>query len=102
MTGYELTGNPFTVNSANITGDYGSPVTVNVTNNYSKDVSELNVFVLLYNAEGQIIGGGNDSTKEPIPSGDSIDFELLINYSYNEVVDSIETWVEPSNWTEFE
>ncbi|MBG0784308.1 MAG: hypothetical protein H0S79_04330 [Anaerolineaceae bacterium] len=99
---YELTENPFVVNSAILTGDYNDQVTVNFTNTYSKQASEVDVYVLLYDAEGNIIGGGNDWTTEPIPAGSTMDFELWVDYSDSKEVASIEAWVVPSYWTEFE
>jgi hypothetical protein len=99
---YELTENPFVVNSATLTGDYNDQVTVNFTNTYSKQASEVDVYVLLYDAEGNIIGGGNDWTTEPIPAGSTMDFELWVDYSDSKEVASIEAWVVPSYWTEFE
>lgn len=101
LTDYELTDNPFTVNNAAITGDYDNYVTANVTNNYSKDISEVYAYVLLYNADGQIIGGGYDWS-EAIPAYGSTDIEIYISYSSDEVPDSFDVWIEPSYWTEFE
>lgn len=99
---YELTENPFVVNSATLTGDYNDQVTVNFTNTYNKQASEVDVYVILYDAEGNIIGGGNDWTTEPIPAGGTMDFELWVDYSDSKEVASIEAWVVPSYWTEFE
>jgi hypothetical protein len=99
---YELDTNPFTVNSTTLTGDYDNYVLVNFTNTYSKQVSEVDVFVLVYNADGEIIGGGKDWTDEPTPAGGSDEVEVWVSYASSETVDSIEAWVVPSYWTEFE
>ena len=101
LTDYELTENPFTVTSANVTGDYDNYVTATVTNNYSKDVTEVNVYALIYNTDGQIIGGGYDWS-EAIPSNGSTDVEIWVSYSSDEVPDTFDVWVLPSYWTEFE
>ncbi len=99
---YELTENPFVVNSTTLTGDYDNYVAVNFTNTYSKQVSELDVYVLLYDADGNIIGGGNDWTTEPIPAGGTMELEVWIDYSDSKTIASIQAWVVPNYWTEFE
>ncbi len=99
---YELTENPFVVNSTTITGDYDDYVAVNFTNTYGKQVSELNVYVLLYDADGNIIGGGNDWTTEPTPAGGTMEFEVWVYYSDSKTIASIQAWVVPDYWTEFE
>ena len=101
-TDYELTENPFVVNSTAITGDYDNYVAVNFTNTYNKQVSELDVYVLLYDADGNIIGGGNDWTTEPIPAGGTMEVEVWIDYSDSKTIASIQAWVVPNYWTEFE
>jgi hypothetical protein len=101
LTDYELMENPFTVTSANVTGDYDNYVTATVANNYGKGVSEIDVYVLIYNADGQIIGGGYDWS-EAIPAYGSTEVEIWVSYSTDEVPDSFDVWAEPSYWTEFE
>jgi hypothetical protein len=99
---YELQKNPFTVNEVSVVGDYDTQVLVNFTNTYSKQVSEANVYVLLYNADGQIIGGGNDWTKKPVPPSGSAEIEVWVNYPDSQGIDHIDVWVVPNIWTEFE
>ena len=99
---YELSENPFVVNSAEITGDYDNYVTVNFTNGYSKQVSEVNVNVLIYDTDGYIIGGGYSWLTEPIPAGGSSEIEIWVDYDQTVDVGSIEAWVYPNGWTEFE
>jgi hypothetical protein len=99
---YELIENPFVINSADITGDFDNYVTVNFTNNYSRQVSEVDVFVLLYNAEGQIIGGGFDWMTDPIAAGGTTESEVWVEYASDETVDEIDVWVMTSSWTKFE
>ncbi len=100
--GYELTENPFIVNGANLTGEYNNYVLVNFTNTYSKQASDVDLHVQLYNSEGQIIGGGSDWTTDPIPAGGSMEIEVFVDYSDNQTVDRLEAWVVPSMFTEFE
>lgn len=99
---YELDTNPFRVNSTTVTGDYDNYVRVNFTNTYSKRVSEVDVYVLVYNAAGAIIGGGTTWTDGPTPAGGNSEVEVWVNYGANETIDSIQAWVVPSYWTEFE
>jgi hypothetical protein len=99
---YELQKNPFTVNEVSVVGDYDTQVLVNFTNAYSKQVSEANVYVLLYNADGQIIGGGNDWTKKPVPPSGSAEIEVWVNYPDSQGIDHVDVWVVPNIWTEFE
>jgi hypothetical protein len=100
-TDYELTENPFVVNSTTLTGDYGNYVAVNFTNTYDKQASEVDVFILLYDANGNIIGGGHDWTTEPTPAGATAEIEVWIDYSDSKEIDSIQAWVVPNYWTEF-
>ncbi len=99
---YELTENPFTINEEDVVGDYNTEILVNFTNNYSKGVSEAEVYVLLYNASGQIIGGGSDWTKEPIPAGGSAEIQVWVDYASSQIIDKIRVWVSPNYWTEYE
>ena len=99
---YELQENPFVINSYNVTGEYDNYVTVNFSNHYSKQVSEVEVYVLVYNAEGQIVGGGNDWTPAPTPAGGSSEIDVWVFYDESQTIDSIQAWVTPSIFTNFE
>jgi hypothetical protein len=99
---YELDTNPFTVNSTSVISEDEPGVLVNFSNHYSKSVSEVDVFVLVYNAGGQIIGGGKDWTKESTPAGGTGELEVWVVYADGETIASIEAWVVPSFWTVFE
>jgi hypothetical protein len=99
--GYELTENPFTVNEASVVGYYDTDVLVNFTNNYNKSLSEAEVYVLLYNAEGLIIGGGSDLTDDPIPAGETAEIEVWVDYANSQTIDKIRVWVSPNYWTEY-
>lgn len=99
---YELDSNPFRVNSTTVTGDYDNYVLVNFTNTYSKQVSEVDVYVLVYNDAGAIIGGGRTWTNSPTPAGGTGEIEVWVSYSTSETIDAIKAWVVPSTWTVFE
>lgn len=99
---YEVMENPFVVNSATLTGDYANYVAVNFTNTYSKQASEVDVHVLVYDAEGNIIGGGSDWTTEPLPAGGTAEIEVWVDYADSREVASIKAWVTPNYWTAFE
>ncbi|MGI6740784.1 MAG: hypothetical protein ACOX7C_04775 [Brevefilum sp.] len=99
---YELTKNVFTVNSAILTGSYDDMVKVNFTNTYNKEVSDVNVYALVYDSDGSILGGGLSYYIDPIPAGASADFEFYVTYQTDEIVDRIEAWVLPYYWTDFE
>ena len=99
---YEFAENPFVVNSTTLTGDWDNYVAVNFTNTYGKQASEVDVYVLLYDADGNIIGGGDDWTTEPIPAGGTMEIEVWVDYSDSKTIASIQAWVVPSYWTEFE
>lgn len=101
-TSYELSTNPFKVNSVTISDDSSSDIIVNFTNTYSKQVSDLDVYVLVYNAEGKIIGGGDTWTSDPIPAGGTAEAEIWVSYPYSETVASVKAWVIPGFWTSFE
>jgi len=99
---YELMENPFTVNSSSIVGEYEDNVAVSFTNNYSKQVSEVDVSVLLYDAEGNIIGGGSDWTTEPTPAGGTTEIEVWVYYDDAKTVATIGVWITPNYWTVYE
>ena len=81
--------------------DYGNYVAVNFTNTYDKQASEVDIFILLYDANGNIIGGGHDWTTEPTPAGATTEIEIWVDYSDSKEIDSIQAWVVPNYWTEF-
>lgn len=99
---YELDTSPFRINSTAVTGDFDNYVLVNFTNTYSKQASEVDVFVLLYNQAGNIIGGGNTWTSEPTPAGGTAEIEVWVSYSTTETIYSVQAWAVPSYWTVFE
>jgi hypothetical protein len=99
---YELDTNPFVINSITLIGDNGDTVLVNFTNQYSKTVSEVDVYVLVYNAAGEIIGGGKDWTKSPTPPGGTSELEVWVTYDSAERITVAQAWVVPSFFTSFE
>ena len=99
---YEVTDNPFEVNSAEITGEYNDNVTVNFSNGYSKSASEVNVNVLIYDTDGFIIGGGYSWYYDPIPAGGSAAIDVWVDYDQNASIGAIVAWVYPNSWTDFE
>jgi hypothetical protein len=101
QTDFELTANPFVVTDTQITGDYDDYVNVTFTNTYSKSVSEVDVHVLLYDSAGLILGGGQAWSSEPTPAGGTTTVEVWVDYVSEAVIDSIDVWVLPSYWTEF-
>lgn len=99
---YELQDDYFTVNSAVLKEDNDNYVIVNYTSSYTKPVSEVAVFILLYNSDGQIIGGAVNKTSDPIPANGSGEVEIFVFYSREHTVEDIEVWLVPSIWTKFE
>jgi len=99
---YELQEDPFTVNEALFKEDDNNYVTVKYTSTYTKPVSELAVFILLYNPEGEIIGGAVSNTEDPIPAGGSGEVDIYVFYSRDLTVSEIKAWLAPSIWTKFE
>jgi hypothetical protein len=99
---YELSENPFVVNSTEITGVSGNFLTVNFTNNYSKQVSDSYILVLAYNADGQIIGGNYYWNVDATPAGATTEKEIFLNYASGETVDTVDVWVTIGTWTKFE
>ena len=99
---YEIQGDYFTANSAVIKEDNDSYVVVNYSSSFSKPVSEVAVFILLYDEEGEIIGGAVNSTDDPIPANGSGEVEVFVFYSRERTVDDIQVWLVPSTWTKIE
>lgn len=99
---YELSNNVFRVNSAVIGSDFDSNVIVNFTNTYSKQVTNVSAFVLLYDASGNILGGGNASYSDPLPAGGTAEVEVFTFYDFESTVSRVDAWVVPNYWTTFE
>jgi hypothetical protein len=102
LTNYEVSTNPFVVTNLGIVGDYNSTISVTFSNTYNKQVSEVDVYVLLRNNYGEIIGGGYDWTSEATPAGGSSTVEVWVSYDSDEEIDSIEAWILPNYWTTFD
>jgi hypothetical protein len=98
---YELDENPFVINSITLSGEDGDDVLVNFTNQYSKTVSEVDIYVLVYNYSGEIIGGGKDWTKSPTPPGGTSELEVWVTYDSAQTIAVAEAWVVPSFFTSF-
>ena len=99
---FEITENIFQVNATELMGDYNDEVKVSFTNTYSKQVTEVDIYVLVYDSNDVIIGGGNTYYDEPIPPGGSAEYEVYVSYNDDYTVAEIEAWVVPSYWTTFE
>jgi len=99
---YEISSNVFRVNSATLGGDFNDQVLVNFTNTYTKQVSEVDVYVLLYDSDGNILGGGNTYSTEPTPAGGSTNVEVYAFFDKEYTVARVEAWVLPNFWTNFE
>jgi hypothetical protein len=99
---YELDKSPLNVGEITLTGELNDTVTVNFTNTYDKQVSEADVFVLVYDADGNIIGGGSDWTTDPIPAGESAELDVWVDYAEGETIDHIEAWAYPNHYTTYE
>lgn len=99
---YELQEEVFVVNSAVLKEDDANYVTINYTNGYTKTVSEMAVFILLYNDAGEIIGGAVNKTDSPTPPGGSGSDDIYVFYSRDHTVEDIQVWLAPSQFTKFE
>jgi hypothetical protein len=99
---YDLNENPFRINSIKAAEDDNRYAQVNFTNTYSKTITEVDAYVLGYNAEGKIIGGGMTWLSDPILPGGEGNVEVLVDCQNPEVIDHFEAWVVPFDWTRFE
>jgi hypothetical protein len=99
---YEMDANPLQINDTSLTGELNDTVTVTFTNTYDKQISEADVFVLVYDSDGNIIGGGSDWITDPIPAGGSAELDVWVDYAEGETVDHIEAWAYPNHYTTYE
>ena len=99
---YELTENIFQVTGSELTGDFDDQVKVTFTNTYTKQVSEVDIYALVYDKDGIIIGGGSTYLDEPIPAGGTGEIEVYAFYDSDLTVSDIMVWVVPSYYTAFE
>ncbi len=99
---YELDKNPLYINEVTLTGERNDTVTVKFGNTYDKQLSEADVFVLVYDADDNIIGGGSDWITDPIPAGGSAELDVRVEYGEGEAIDHIEAWAYPNHYTTYE
>ena len=99
---YEISQNVFRVNNAVLGGSTKDLVTVNFTNTYSKQASSVDIYVLLYDESGNILGGEKYYSLDPISAGSTFNFELYVSYDTAQTVSRVEAWVLPSYITKFE
>jgi hypothetical protein len=99
---YELSSNVLRVNTAVLASDSKFNVIVNFTNTYSKQITDVSAFVLLYDANGNILGGGNASLSDPVPAGGTAEVEVYTFYDFESTVSRVDAWVVPNYWTVFE
>jgi len=99
---YEIMEDVFRVNSTEITGSTNEYVLVNFTNTYSKPVSEVDIYILLYDADGTIIGGAKSNYKESMPPGSTAEKEVYVYYHRDNTIADIEVWILPNTFTKYE
>ena len=73
-------------------------VTLNISNSYSKSISETIVYVLLFNEAGEIINGGF-AFPDPIPGNGSVDVEVYLSPMGEEEPAYIEAYPVFTTWT---
>lgn len=99
---YELEENIFSTNSAEITGSSNQYVLVNFTNTYDKSASQADIFVMLFDESGMIIGGGRKNKGSVIEAGETAEEQVNVYYSRDTTIAEIKVWVLPTLWTKYE
>jgi hypothetical protein len=99
---YEVSENVFRVDSVVLIGDSEEYAQVTYTNTYSKSTTEADIYVLAYDADGVIIGGGKATTKDILSPGASMETQVYIYYNRDSSIASVSAWVFPNTWTKYE
>lgn len=87
----QLPANPFSVSNAQYSNEDYSKVSLTITNNHNQRISDLTVYVLLYNADGVIIGGSKDYLGE-IGANSSAEMEIWVSDIGNQALGKIEVY----------
>lgn len=94
----ELFNNPLKAENATYISSANPMVTLNISNSYSKSISETIVYVLLFNEAGEIINGGF-AFPDPIPGNGSVDVEVYLSPMGEEEPAYIEAYPVFTTWT---
>ncbi|MCB8969001.1 MAG: hypothetical protein H6660_19150, partial [Ardenticatenaceae bacterium] len=97
----ELTENPFTATDGVFVADSFFPqVTGTLNNAYGKPATDVLVYTVLYDAAGNIIGGGFTYVDE-VPAAGSVDFETSVSLEADAEVATVQMFATVSGLTEF-
>lgn len=95
---HELDSNPLSAQNATYLADPNFPkVSVTINNAHSAVIDNPYLTVLLFNAEGEIIGG-NYSYPDPIPANGSLDFEIFVTQVTADPPARVEAYVTVTSW----
>lgn len=98
---YEISNNPFEVLEVTFADDSSNDVLVKFTNTYNKSISSPDIYVLAYDADGDIIGGNKDWISDPIAAGETIEHEVWLSLYVKDTIAEIKAWVTPSILSDF-
>ena len=78
---FEVDPNPFsTENVSFIPGTFGSSVTGTIKNSFSQTISNVELSIIAYNADGKIIGGGMTFV-DFVPAEGQTGFEIAVDFA---------------------
>ena len=78
---FEVDTNPFSTENVTFNpGTYGSTVTGTLKNSYSQTISDVELNIIAYDADGKIIGGGMTSV-DFVPADGQTGFEISVDFA---------------------
>lgn len=87
----QLPSNPFSASNAQYSNEDYPKVKVTITNNHNQRISDVTVNVLLYNTDGNIIGGSKDYLGEIAANGNA-EMEIWVSDIGNQTIGKIEVY----------
>lgn len=95
---FELINNPLKAEDVTYLSGANPMVTLNISNTYSKSISETIVNVLLFNEAGEIINGAF-AFPDPIPGMGNVDVEIYLNSLGEDEPAYIEAFPALTSWS---
>ncbi len=97
---HELTANPLSVENVKfVEHDDWPSVTATLVNSLDQGITKPEVYVLLYNADDEIIGGGT-SYPDDLAANDSVEIEIFVVWIFKGVPAKIEVYPTITSWSE--
>ncbi len=99
---FNLDKNPFEVLEVSFIDEYSKDILIKLTNTYNKSISHVDIYVLAYDEDGNILGGTSDWITDPIGAGETIEHEMWLFVSMQDEIAELKGWAVPSYYSDFD